>query len=360
MTCQPEILSFNCPLPSEPTERIQLAHGSGGKQTEMLIRNVFFRYLKSEGLAQGNDAATLSPMPGAAKLILTTDAHAVSPIFYPGGDIGRLAVSGTVNDLLTAGATVNADYPLLITTGFILEEGLLIADLERVLASMRDCAREAGAKIVAGDTKVVEHGKGDSLFITTSGLGWRLPGPFAPDGARARPGDHILISGEIASHGMAVLCARNELGFSSQIRSDNAPLSEIVSALRSAAPGTHVLRDPTRGGLATTLNEIAIQSQVSIEIDETAIPLDPQAAVLCEMLGFDPLYVANEGKMVVVVPPEESPAALQAIRASRYGEKAVKIGEVLERQTAAVLLKTAYGTRRRLEPLSGEMLPRIC
>lgn len=345
---------FTCPLPFQSYDRIVSGHGSGGKMTADLIENTFRKYLESDGLAQGNDAANLPISRQAKRIAVTTDSHIVSPLFFPGGDIGALSVCGTVNDLLTSGAV-----PQWLTAGFILEEGFPLSDLEKILASMRERSEEAGIQIVAGDTKVVEHGKGDGIFINTSGVGWIID-DFQPGGEKAQTGDTIILSGTIGDHGMAVLCARGELGFESDIRSDIAPLNEIVSSLRRAAPHTHVLRDPTRGGLSTTLNEIAHQSHVSIEIDETAVPIHPEVSSLCDLLGFDPLYVANEGKLVIFVPEVEAQDALTAIRACRYGENAAIIGRVIHGNQSLVTLRTAFGTNRILESLPGEMLPRIC
>ncbi len=346
--------NFSCPLPAAHPDAIMLGHGSGGSLTAELIRRVFHKYLHSDGLTQGNDAASLPLPAGADRIAVTTDSHIVSPLFFPGGDIGKLAVCGTVNDLLTAGAV-----PRWLSAGFILEEGFSIEMLERVLASMRNSALEAGVEIVAGDTKVVERGKGDGLFINTSGVG-TLAEDFQPDGANAQPGDAVILSGTLGDHGMAVLCARGELGIQADITSDVAPLNGIVNALRIAAPHTHVLRDPTRGGLSTALNEIAAQSRVTIELDEAAIPIRAEVASVCEMLGFDPLTVANEGKLIIIVPEAEKEAALTAIRQAPYGAQAALIGRVTATGRPLVTLRTALGTHRILDSLSGEMLPRIC
>ncbi len=347
---------FSCPLPSADFNhsRIQAGHGSGGKMTADLIRNIFQKYLISDGLAQGNDAAVLPIPDSTGRIAVTTDSHIVAPLFFPGGDIGRLAVCGTVNDLLTSGAV-----PVALTAGFILEEGFRISELERILKSMQMSAVEANVQIVAGDTKVVEKGRGDGLFITTAGFGW-IRDDFQPQGDLAKPGDAVLVTGTVGDHGMAVLCARGELGFQSDIQSDTAPLNAIVEKLRQTAPSTHVLRDPTRGGLGTTLNEIAVQSAVSIEIDEQLVLVSPQVRSLCDLLGFDPLYVANEGKMIVILPEADAEAALSAIRSCKYGENAAIIGRVTSAARPGVLLKTALGTTRILDSLHGEMLPRIC
>jgi hydrogenase expression/formation protein HypE len=346
-----------CPLPLRHNETIVIGHGSGGRMTSDLIQQVFTPYLSSEPLLQGNDSARLGLPPQAAlrgRLSVSTDSHIVSPLFFPGGDIGRLAVCGTVNDVCMAGA-----IPLYLTTGFILEEGLPVETLQRVLASMQAAAQEAGVQIVAGDTKVVEKGKADGLFINTAGIGW-IPEGRLLGGEQARPGDQVLLSGPVGDHGIAVLAARGDLGFEAAITSDAAPLNHLIAALLEAAPHTHVLRDPTRGGLATTLNEIAGQSGVCILLQESAIPVHEQVRAACEMLGFDPLYVANEGKLIVIVPPDESAAALSAMRACRYGENAVRIGEVRPAPARRVLMKTTIGATRILDTLAGEMLPRIC
>ncbi len=346
--------NFSCPLPASHPDAVILGHGSGGSLTSGLIRQVFNKYFHSDALMQGNDAANLALPAGTGRIAVTTDSHIVSPLFFPGGDIGKLAVCGTVNDLLTAGAV-----PRWLTAGFILEEGFPIERLELVLASMRDSAAEAGVEIVTGDTKVVERGKGDGLFINTSGVG-TIPDGFQPGGANAQPGDAVILSGTLGDHGMAVFCARGELGIQADITSDVAPLNAIVDALRSAAPHTHVLRDPTRGGLSTALNEIAEQSNVTIELNEASIPIRSEVASVCEMLGFDPLTVANEGKLIIIVPDAEKEAALNVIRQAPYGAQVALIGRVTTAGKPLVTLRTALGTHRILDRLSGEMLPRIC
>jgi hydrogenase expression/formation protein HypE len=346
-----------CPLPLRHAGQIVMGHGSGGRMTHDLIEQVFMPYLTSDGLQQGNDAAALGLPPQAGlqgSLAFTTDSHIVSPLFFPGGDIGRLAVCGTVNDVAMLGAE-----PLYLTAGFILEEGLAVETLERALASMAAAAAEAGVQIVAGDTKVVEKGKADALFINTAGVGW-IPSGRQIGGQMARPGDVVLISGTLGDHGIAVLAARGELGFETAVQSDVAPLNGLIRSILEAAPHTHVLRDPTRGGLGTTLNEIARQSQASIWLDEKAIPVQPAVQAACEMLGFDPLYIANEGKVIAIVPPEEAGAALAAMRSSPYGGNAARIGTIRADNPGRVLLRTPIGGTRILDMLSGEMLPRIC
>lgn len=346
-----------CPLPLQHREKIVLGHGSGGRMTHELIQRVFQSRLLGPELAAGNDyASLLLPSVGGnvGRLAVSTDSHVVSPLFFPGGDIGRLAVCGTVNDVAMSGG-----IPLYLTCGFILEEGLPVEVLDRVLASMQEAAAEAEVRFVAGDTKVVEKGKVDGLFINTTGFGW-IPDGVSIHGANAKVGDVVLVSGSMGDHGIAVLSARGELGFSSMIRSDVAPLNGLIQTLLKAAPGVHVLRDPTRGGLATTLNEIALQSQVGIQIDEAAVPVNPAVQSACEMLGFDPLYIANEGKLVVIVPPEEAGEALHAMRQCRYGENATEIGVVTAGPPGRVTVRTVVGSTRILDMLAGEILPRIC
>ena len=341
-----------CPVPLTHNEQIVMGHGSGGKMSHDLIRKIFFSAFENPILKTGDDAAPVK-IPGG-NLAVSTDAHVVAPLFFPGGDIGRLSVCGTVNDVAMLGAR-----PLYLTAGFILEEGLEISVLQRVVESMRGAAEEAGVQIVAGDTKVVERGKADGLYITTAGFGAIREGSHI-GGAQAKAGDVVILSGPIGDHGIAVLGARGELGFTSDIQSDVAPLNHLIEAMMDASPNIHVLRDPTRGGLATTLNEIAAQSKVAITLNEQAIPVRPAVAAACEMLGFDPLYIANEGKLVAIVPPEGAEAILKAMRSTRYGEEAIVIGEVRDDTRGRVLMKTSIGTTRVVDMLAGEMLPRIC
>jgi hydrogenase expression/formation protein HypE len=346
-----------CPVPLHHNEQIMMGHGSGGKMTMDLIQRVFFPHLRSEPLAAGNDFARLALLAEAGlqgTLAVSTDSHIVTPLFFPGGDIGRLAVCGTVNDVSMSGAV-----PLFLTAGFILEEGLEVETLDRVLVSMEAAAQEAGVQFVAGDTKVAERGKVDRLYITTTGIGW-VPAGRKIGGAQAQPGDVVLVSGTIGDHGIAVLGARGELGFETSVLSDVAPLNGLIADLLAAAPNIHVLRDPTRGGLATTLNEIATQSEMGILLDEQAIPVLPAVQAACEMLGFDPLYVANEGKLIVIVPAAEAEAALAAMRRHPYGADAARIGQVQADPPRRVLLRTLIGGTRILDVLAGEMLPRIC
>ena len=343
-----------CPVPHHHTDTVVIGHGSGGAMTRDLIRNIFQSHLGNAYLEQGNDAARIGLQGEAGELAISTDSHVVFPIFYPGGDIGRLAICGPVKDVAMLGAE-----PAFLTAGFILEEGLPMETLTRVIESMAEACAEAGVQIVAGDTKVVEKGKADGIFINTAGFGLIPPGRDL-GGQLAQPGDAVLISGTLGDHGIAVLQARGDLGFESGIQSDVAPLNKMIAALLEAVPEVHVLRDPTRGGLATTLKEIACQSQVSIHLDEEVIPVKPAVRTACDMLGFDPLYLANEGKLIVVLPEDKVEKALEALHQSPYGIMATRIGSVSEADPELVLLKTPYGTTRILDMLSGEILPRIC
>jgi len=348
----PHIQGAVCPVPLTHNEQIVLGHGSGGRMSHDLIRKTFLTAFDNSILRTGDDAAPLEI--NGTELSVSVDAHVVTPLFFPGGDIGKLAVCGTVNDVAMLGAR-----PLYLTAAFILEEGLPIETLQRVVDSMKAAAGEAGVQIVAGDTKVVERGKADGLYITTTGIGARRAGHHV-SGANAKAGDAVILSGPIGDHGIAVLGARGELGFTSDIQSDVAPLNHLIEAMLDASPNIHVLRDPTRGGLATTLNEIAAQSKCCITLNENSIPVHPAVNAACEMLGFDPLYVANEGKLVAMVAKDDAERVLAAMRATRYGEEAVIIGEVTAEPHARVLLRTAIGTTRIVDMLAGEMLPRIC
>lgn len=352
MSIFPTIEGAVCPVPLTHNEQIVMGHGSGGKMSHDLIRKTFLAAFDNSILRTGDDAAPLAVE--GTRLAISTDSHVVAPLFFPGGDIGKLAVCGTVNDVAMLGAR-----PLYLTAGFILEEGLPIETLQRVVESMSAAAKEAGVQIVAGDTKVVEKGKADGLYVNTTGIGEILPNVNI-GGALAQPGDVVILSGPIGDHGIAVLGARGELGFTSDIQSDVAPLNHLIQAMLEGSPNIHVLRDPTRGGLATTLNEIAAQSGVTILLDEQAIPVRPAVSAACEMLGFDPLYVANEGKLVAMVAKEDAERVLSAMRKMRYGEEAVLIGEVTAGPQSRVLLRTAIGTTRVVDMLAGEMLPRIC
>ena len=342
-----------CPMPLRHYDQIVMGHGSGGRMTQELIQQCFAPYFSNPALDAGNDFASLV-VPAGQSLAVSTDAHIVSPLVFPGGDIGRLSVCGTVNDVSMSGA-----IPIGLTASFIIEEGFSTDLLKQIVQSMSQAAQEAGVSIVAGDTKVVERGKADGLFITTSGFGF-CPDQIKIDGTKARPGDVVLISGTMGDHGIAVLTARGDLAFETHIESDVAPLNHLIQEVLRIAPHVHVLRDPTRGGLATTLNEIAVQSRVNITIDETAVPVQPAVQTACEMLGFDPLYVANEGKVIFILPADEAEAALQAMQKNVYGKNARKIGVVNADPAGRVLLKTQIGATRVLDVMAGEMLPRIC
>lgn len=334
--------------------RVDLGHGGGGRAMGQLVDEMFAAAFANEYLAQGDDGAVL-PAPGAGeRLVLATDAHVVSPLFFPGGDIGCLSVHGTVNDVAMMGAR-----PLYLAAAFVLEEGFPLADLARIVQSMAAASRDAGVPVVTGDTKVVEQGKGDGVFITTTGVGALSPGRDI-SGRGARPGDVVLVSGTLGDHGTAILSQREALGFETEIVSDTAALHRLVENLLVAVPDVRVLRDPTRGGLATTLNEIATQSGVGITLDESAIPVDAQVEAACEFLGLDPLYVANEGKLVAVVPGERAAAALAALQAHPLGRRAAVIGEVSADPNRFVQIRTAFGGRRMVDWLTGEQLPRIC
>ena len=341
-----------CPLPLGHDEQIVMGHGSGGKMSHELIGRIFLPPFDNDVLRAATDAGVVQAAPGA-RLAISTDSHVVTPLFFPGGDIGRLAVCGTVNDVAVMGAE-----PRYLTAGFILEEGLPQQTLARVVASMQAAAAEAGVAIVAGDTKVGEKGKADGLYINTSGVGV-VPAGVELGGERARPGDVVLLSGPMGDHGIAVLAARGELGFEAAVESDVAPLNRLAAAALQAGD-VRVMRDPTRGGVASTLNEIARQSGVAIVLDEAALPVRPAVAAACEMLGFDPLYIANEGRLLVIVGRDEADAVLAAMRAAPYGAETVVVGEVRAEPARRVLLRTALGSLRIVDMLAGELLPRIC
>ncbi|HWZ50604.1 MAG TPA: hydrogenase expression/formation protein HypE [Granulicella sp.] len=345
----------SCPLPIFDHKRIVLGHGSGGKLTADLIDKIFLPAFRNPILDKLDDQAVLSI--GTNRLAFTTDSFVVTPIFFPGGDIGRLAVHGTVNDLAMSGA-----QPLYLSAAFILEEGLAVDDLRRVVDSMRSAAAEAGVQLVTGDTKVVNRGKGDQIFITTTGIGViEHKGSISAD--RARPGDKIILSGTIGDHGMTIMSQREGLEFESAIESDCAPLNGLVAAMLATSPAgdfIHTLRDPTRGGVSTTLNEIAKHANVGMLLDERAIPVRDSVKGACEVLGLDPLYVANEGKLLALVIPEMAEAMLERMRQHPLGRDAVLIGEVVETHPGMVLMKTEIGGTRVLDLMFGEQLPRIC
>jgi hydrogenase expression/formation protein HypE len=332
-------------------DRILLAHGSGGKLAHDLIEKSFVPVLDNPLLAPLDDSAVFK-MSG--RLAFTTDSYVVNPIFFPGGDIGKLSVCGTVNDLSMSGAT-----PLYLSLAFIIEEGLPLKDLERVIDSIKTTAEDADVKIITGDTKVVERGSADKLFINTAGIGKILEGVDI-SGSNAKPGDKVILSGTIGDHGIAVLSQRQGLSFGTKLESDCAPLGKMVAEMLKSSHNIHSLRDPTRGGLATTLNELAKQSKVGIRIEESKIPVRDEVAGACEMLGLDPLYIANEGKLIAIVSPEDADKILTAMKRNRYGKNAVVIGEVIAEHPGRVVMKTSLGSSRIVDMLVGEPLPRIC
>jgi hydrogenase expression/formation protein HypE len=331
---------------------IQLDQGSGGRAMHELVSELFVAAFANEYLLELNDSALLNLQAGP--IAMTTDSYVVDPVIFPGGDIGSLAIHGTVNDLAMRGAR-----PLYLTAGFILEEGLSMDLLGQIVSSMAEAARSAGVLIVAGDTKVVPHGKADKLFINTAGVGVVAPG-LRIGGQYARPGDAVLINGTIGDHGMAVLCKREGLSFENEILSDSAPLNGLVDAMLGVCPQIHVLRDPTRGGVATTLNEIALQAKVGIELKEGAMPIAKDVAGACEMLCLDPLYIANEGKVLVVVPEAHAQDVLAVMQAHPLGKRGCRIGSIVEEEPGRVFLRTHIGGRRLIDMLQGEPLPRIC
>jgi len=347
-----ELLGAVCPAPIFNHKQIVLGHGSGGKLTSDLIQKVFLPAFDNHYLSRLDDQAVLQL--NGSQVAFTTDAFVVTPIFFPGGDIGRLAINGTINDLAMSGAK-----PLYIAAAFILEEGLATEELQRVVNSMSAAAREANVLLVTGDTKVVNRGKGDKLFITTTGLGL-VDHSVQISADRARPGDKILLSGTIGDHGMAIMSQRENLEFESTIESDTAALHTLVAAMLTASADIHCLRDPTRGGVATTLNEIASTSRVGMVIDERQIPVRETVKGACEILGLDPLYVANEGKLLAVVAPDSTANVLRKMREHPLGYDAQVIGEVVSDHQGMVLMKTGIGGTRVVDVLFGEQLPRIC
>jgi hydrogenase expression/formation protein HypE len=331
--------------------RVDMSHGSGGRASAQLIEELFVRHLDNHLLRQGNDQAAFEV--GAGRMVMSVDGHVISPIFFPGGDIGSLAVHGTVNDVAMSGAR-----PLYLSAAFILEEGYPLAELDRIVASMARAAREAGVMVITGDTKVVERGKGDGVFITTTGVGV-VPEGINISGDLARPGDAILVSGTLGDHGVAIMSSRENLQFETTIESDSAPLNGLVAAMVAAVPGIHCLRDPTRGGLASTLNELARQSGVGMELRE-AIPIHEEVAAACELLGLDPLYLANEGKLIAICPGDQAERLLQAMRGHPLGAESAIIGRVVEDPYTLVQMATRFGGSRVVDWLAGDQLPRIC
>ncbi len=354
-----DALLGSCPVPKSDYDRVLLAHGSGGQLTNDLIRRLFVPAFDNDVLSALEDQATLELKwrhNGATgpRIAFTTDSFVVRPIFFPGGDIGKLAVFGTVNDLAVGGAR-----PLWLSAAFILEEGLPLADLRRIAESMRRACAEAGVALVTGDTKVVDRGKGDQIFITTSGIG------IVPDGValsirNARPGDRILVSGTMGDHGIAIMSVREGIEFETVLESDCAPLSGLTRLMLEACPTIRCMRDPTRGGLASALNELASASRVGVSIDETAIPVRSEVRGACEMLGLDPLYVANEGKLIAVVPADDAERLLTAMRTHPLGREAAIVGTIVAQHAGMVVQKSRIGGERIITMLAGEQLPRIC
>lgn len=347
-----------CPLPKTDYDRVLLGHGSGGQLSADLIQRLFVSGFGNDVLSALEDQATLRLDSGdgvkSPRIAFTTDSFVVRPLFFPGGDIGKLAVYGTVNDLAVGGA-----LPLFLSAAFILEEGLPLADLKRIVASMRAACEEAGVALVTGDTKVVDRGKGDKVFITTSGIG------IVPDGValsirNARPGDRILVSGTVGDHGIAIMSVREGIEFETILESDSAPLTGLARAMLQVCPSLRCMRDPTRGGLSSALNELAAASRVGVDLTESAIPLRPEVRGACEMLGLDPLYVANEGKLIAVVPAADADSVLAAVRAHPQGKNAALIGEVVADHVGMVVMRSLVGGGRVVTMIAGEQLPRIC
>ncbi|HJQ65989.1 MAG TPA: hydrogenase expression/formation protein HypE [Gemmatimonadales bacterium] len=344
---------LTCPAPSSAPERVQLGHGSGGKMSAALLRDRFLPHFANDVLAQLGDAAVVDI--GSHAVAMSTDTFVVQPLEFPGGNIGSLAVHGTVNDLAMMGAR-----PQWLSAGFVLEEGLPFDVLDRIVRAMADAARAAGVLLVTGDTKVVERGKADGVFINTTGIGLR-PADFAPAPVRARAGDAVIVSGPLGCHGIAIMTAREGLAFEAEITSDTAALTPLVERLRDRlGAAVHALRDPTRGGLASALNEIAAAAGIGVVLDETALPIPDPVAAACEMLGFDPLYVANEGVLVAFVPEARAEDAVEALHGHPLGHSAARIGRAVAAHPGMVILETAIGGTRVVDMLPGDQLPRIC
>jgi hydrogenase expression/formation protein HypE len=345
-------LMGTCPLPITDYKEIVLGHGSGGKLSHQLIQKIVLPQFRNNLLEPLHDGAIFSL--GSTRVAFSTDSFVVSPIFFPGGDIGKLAIHGTVNDIAMCGAR-----PLYLSAGFILEEGTPMEDFWRIVLSMREAAAEAGVTLITGDTKVVDRGKADKIFINTSGIGLVSEGVNIHP-SRARPGDKVIVSGEIAVHGIAIMSVREGLEFETQIVSDTAALNSLVDAILAATLDVHVFRDPTRGGITSALSEIAQTAEVGINLDEAQIPISEEVKGACEILGLDPLYVANEGKLLAIVPANTAGSVLAAMKAHPLGAKAAIIGEVTEAHPGFVIMKTRVGGTRVVDMLAGEQLPRIC
>lgn len=335
-----------------PTKTVTMDHGGGGKASRELIQSFFLPKFSNPFLAQMDDSAVVELTE--RKIAFTTDCYVVDPLFFPGGNIGSLAIHGTVNDLAVQGAR-----PCFISVGFILEEGLLLDDMEKILTAMADAAREASVLIVAGDTKVVPHGKADKIFITTAGVG-TIPAGVNVSGNNAQHGDKIIVSGTLGDHGITLLSQREGLRFHTELGSDSAPLNHLIQGILASTKNVHAMRDPTRGGLAASLNEIASQSQAGIVLQESALPIKDAVRGACELLGLDPLFVANEGKVVMCVAPQDALLVLEKMRAHPYGKNAALIGEVTDEHPGRVVVRTAIGGKRIIDLPTGELLPRIC
>jgi hydrogenase expression/formation protein HypE len=351
----PDLSSTSCPIPQSQYDRIVLGHGSGGRLSADLLSSVFLPAFNNATLSALEDQASVS-IANSERIALTTDGFVVHPIFFPGGDIGRLAVCGTVNDLAVGGAV-----PLVLAAAFILEEGFPIESLRRVVESMRRACTEAGVQVVTGDTKVVERGKGDSIFITTTGIGL-LPEGCTLSVAAARPGDRVLVSGTLGDHGLAIMSVREGISFETTLKSDCAPLTSLVRAMTAGVPpvGIRCMRDPTRGGLASVVNEIAVASKVGVKLIASAIPHRPEVRGACEILGLDPLYTASEGRLVAVVAEPHAARVLALMRGHPLGRDAADIGQMTHEHPGTVTLRSAIGGERVLAMLAGELLPRIC
>ncbi len=359
MTHVADVDRSTCPIPRNDYERVLLGHGSGGKLSADLIQRVFLDGLGNDVLSALEDSATLSigsdNSPGSDhRIAFTTDSFVVKPLFFPGGDIGKLAVYGTINDLAVAGA-----HPLYLSAAFILEEGFEIEQLRRIVASMDEACTLAGVTLVTGDTKVVDRGKGDQVFITTTGIGLHRPS-YHLSIHNARPGDQVIVSGTIGDHGITIMSTREGIEFETALQSDTAPLNDLTRTMLSACPSIRLMRDPTRGGVSSTLNELAVASAVGIELDEASIPIRPEVHSACEMLGLDPMFVANEGKLIAVVPENNAQVLLQAMRRHPLGRDAAVIGNVVEDHAGMVVMRTLIGGQRVVTMLAGEQLPRIC
>ena len=351
----PNFDGWTCPIPLKNYPTIVMGHGAGGKMMNDLIRHLFASEFNNDLLAQLGDSTALElSAEGGQRLAFSTDSFVVSPLFFPGGDIGELAVNGTVNDLAMSGAT-----PLFLSAGFILEEGLEMETLGRISASMAKACRQAGVQIAAGDTKVVDKGHGDGVYINTTGIGL-IPAGVDISPTSAEPGDAILVSGTLGDHGIAIMSVREGLGFESEIKSDTAPLNGMVTQMLEVTKEIHCLRDATRGGLSAVLNELAVASNVGMEFDEGKVPVRPAVNAACEMLGLDPLYIANEGKLVAFVPGAQAEAVLAVMRSHEFGKEAAIIGHVTEEHPGRVVAKTAIGSSRVVDLPAGELLPRIC